>query len=70
MRPLRAAIAPGGARVPASSFIARPDILARLLRLRDKDRLAQPLLLVGPDYSPDYSSACHDMHSCSTSTAP
>jgi hypothetical protein len=28
------------------------------------------LLLVGPDYSPDYSSACHDMHSCSTSTAP
>lgn len=51
MRPLRAAIAPGGARVPASSFVARPDILARLLRLRDRDRLAQPLLLVGPEGS-------------------
>lgn len=30
-------------------FIARPEVLARLLRLRDRDRLAQPLLLVGPE---------------------
>ena len=34
-----------------SPFIARPEILARLLRLRDRQRLAQPLLLVGPEGS-------------------
>lgn len=28
------------------------------------------LLLIGPDYAPDYTSACHDTRSCSTSTAP
>jgi superfamily II DNA or RNA helicase len=28
------------------------------------------LLLIGPDYTPDYTSACHDTRSCSTSTAP
>ena len=28
------------------------------------------LLLIGPDYTPDYTSACHDTPSCSTSTAP
>jgi superfamily II DNA or RNA helicase len=28
------------------------------------------LLLIGPDYMPDYTSACHDTRSCSTSTAP
>lgn len=37
--------------MPASSFVARPDILARLVRLRDRGRLAQPLLLVGPEGS-------------------
>lgn len=28
------------------------------------------LLLIGPDYTPDYTSACHDTRSSSTSTAP
>ncbi len=37
--------------MPASAFVARTEILARLLRLRDRDRLAQPLLLVGPEGS-------------------
>jgi hypothetical protein len=42
---------PGGARVPPVPFIARSEVLAKLLRLRDKGRLAQPLLLVGPEGS-------------------
>jgi DNA polymerase-3 subunit delta' len=37
--------------VPISPFIARDAMLARLLRLRDRDHLAQPLLLVGPEGS-------------------
>lgn len=37
--------------MPITPFIARPGILARLLRLRDRERLAQPLLLVGPEGS-------------------
>ncbi|MBM4129663.1 hypothetical protein FJ250_01360 [bacterium] len=37
--------------MPISPFIARDAMLARLVRLRDRDRLAQPLLLVGPEGS-------------------
>lgn len=37
--------------MPISPFIARPEVLDRLLCLRDRDRLAQPLLLVGPEGS-------------------
>ncbi|MBK7769163.1 MAG: hypothetical protein IPI48_01150 [bacterium] len=37
--------------MPTTPFVARPEILARLLKLRDRDRLAQPLLLVGPEGS-------------------
>ncbi len=37
--------------MPATPFIARPEVLARLLRLRERGRLAQPLLLVGPEGS-------------------
>lgn len=37
--------------MPISPFIARDAMLERLLRLRDRDRLAQPLLLVGPEGS-------------------
>ncbi len=37
--------------MPATPFIARPEVLARLLRLRERGRLGQPLLLVGPEGS-------------------
>ena len=37
--------------MPPVPFIARPEVLAKLLRLRDRGRLAQPLLLVGPEGS-------------------
>ena len=37
--------------MPISPFIARDAMLARLLRLRDRGRLSQPLLLVGPEGS-------------------
>jgi len=37
--------------VTSVPFIARPEVLAKLLRLRDRGRLAQPLLLVGPEGS-------------------
>ena len=37
--------------MPISPFIARDAMLAHLLRLRDRGRLSQPLLLVGPEGS-------------------
>lgn len=58
--------------MPASPFIARPEQLARLLQLRDRGRLAQPLLLVGPEGSGKEGTAlefarllnCHGPKAC------
>ncbi|QJR34096.1 DEAD/DEAH box helicase [Gemmatimonas groenlandica] len=39
-------------------------------RAQESVARVRALLLIGPDYRPDYTSACLDTRSCSTSTAP
>jgi superfamily II DNA or RNA helicase len=66
-----------GPRVWLTAWQQEP-VLASVARDRSVGPEVEPsaatrigaLLLIGPEYTPDYSSACHDMHSCSTSTAP